>query len=381
MNKHFANKHLPLEEQDRTRVLFFFFLLLPFSALFPHAHLAAALWLFLILFVGAMTVSGKALLRLPRTSFPFCALLLLTAAGAVNATRATLLAVFLRLSFFLPALFWRRREDFCRILAFLGALLGALALLQLWLGRGAVGYDDARLFATLARASFPFGNPNLLAAFLLPCALLALDRAACASRGRWLYLGFAALALCGIGATFSRGAMLAAFVGCLWLLMRRYGVFLPVLTLFSILPWACLLLPESLLSRIASLGSVDSSASYRLSLWKSVSRLSPCTLLFGVGEGKEALLSLLSPVLLAGLSRVEHTHSLYLHLLLGEGVFALLLFLWCAYLALRRAPQGVAAALLSLLVFGIFDDPLYAGQTEVLFWFLLGFSQSVAPSS
>ncbi len=376
MNQVFVNKYLPLKEQDSKRVLFFFFLFLPFSALLPHAHLVSALWVLLFLCAGYLCGAWQPYEA--RAMFPFCAFLALTAAGAITAPLPTALSVLLRLSFFLPALFPHWREDLCRILSILGALLGALALLQILLGRGATGYSDTRLFGALARASFPFGNPNLLAAFLLPSVPLALGVAERAGRRRWLYIVCAALSLCGVAATFSRGAILALFVGCLWLFIRRYGILRPPLTLLAFFPWALLLLPEALLSRIGSLGGIDSSASYRLSLWKSVLRLPPRALLFGAGEGREALLSLLSPVLLSGLSHVEHAHSLFLHILLSEGLFALLLFLWLAWLALRRAPREVAAALLSLLIFGIFDDPLYCGQTEVLFWFLLGLSQKGA---
>ena len=40
-----------------------------------------------------------------------------------------------------------------------------------------------------------------------------------------------------------------------------------------------------------------------------------------------------------------------------------------AYMLTHENPR---AALLSLLFFGIFDDPLYYGQTEALFWLTLG---------
>lgn len=373
MNQYFVNKSLPYKEQDSKRVLFLFFLCLPFSALLSHAHLASALWVLLFLCAGCFR--GVWQPYEARATLPFCAFLALTAAGAITAPLPTALSALLRLSFFLPGMFAHRRENFCRIFALLGGILGLLALLQVALGRGATGYSDTRLFGALARASFPFGNPNLLAAFLLPTVPLALGAAERTGRRRWLYLACALLSLGGVAATFSRGAILALFIGCFWLYARRLGVFRPLATVLAFSPWARLLLPRSLLFRIGSLGQIDSSASYRLSLWKSVLRLSPRTLLFGVGEGREALLSLLSPVLLAGLSHVEHTHSLFLHILLSEGLFAFLLFLWCAALALVRAPRELAAALLSLLVFGIFDDPLYCGQTEVLFWFLLGLSQ------
>ena len=85
------------------------------------------------------------------------------------------------------------------------------------------------------------------------------------------------------------------------------------------------------------------------------------------------MLSALLPVLAAGLLQIEHTHSLFLHFLVADGIFGLLLFLFlCGRALLFGKGRGARAALLSLLIFGIFDDPLYSGQTEVIFWLTLG---------
>ena len=96
-------------------------------------------------------------------------------------------------------------------------------------------------------------------------------------------------------------------------------------------------------------------------------------LLFGVGEGKTALLSLLSPHMSAGLEKIEHTHSLFFHVLCAEGIVGLLLFSAFLYMRLKKRCKGRAAidgALLSLVIYGIFDDTLYSGQIGVLFWML-----------
>ena len=138
-------------------------------------------------------------------------------------------------------------------------------------------------------------------------------------------------------------------------------------------PLLSLLLPQSLSARLASVVSPDSSVLYRFSLWRSIFRLSPLRLLFGTGEGKAAMMALLSPVLASGLLHVEHTHSLFLHFLLADGVVGVLLFLCFCVLSFKKSRQrGAIAAALALLFYGIFDDPLYAGQTEVIFWLSFG---------
>jgi O-antigen ligase len=162
-------------------------------------------------------------------------------------------------------------------------------------------------------------------------------------------------------------------VGVLWLLWERLGISDLLTGGLLLFPAATLLLPRTLAARLRSLLLVDSSVFYRFSLWESVFRVPFPFLLFGVGEGKRAMLALLSPVLAAGLSHVEHTHSLFLHLLVAGGLVGLFLFLLCILTALcGKGRRECRAALLALLLFGLFDDPLYSGQTEVIFWLVLG---------
>ena len=179
--------------------------------------------------------------------------------------------------------------------------------------------------------------------------------------------------LTGIAATYSRGALIALLFAAFLLFACRFGLYPTLFTLLALLPLLLLLLPSTVTARLLSVLSPDTSVFYRFSLWKSIFRLPPRALLFGVGEGKRAMLSALEGVLAGGLLHVEHTHSLFLHILLAEGLIGLLLFLLlCGRALLSNKRLGARAALLSLLIFGIFDDPLYSGQTEVLFWLTLG---------
>ena len=304
----------------------------------------------------------------------FSLFLALSLSGVIlpEARREALLALSLRLAFFLPLFFEKEKENFCRILSLLGGAIGTHALLSLLWGGGTTAYGDPNLFADLSRAVGLFRNPNATAAFLLPTSLLALD-GLLFKRERLLYAIAFGGSLLGIAATYSRGALLAIFASSLLLLSRRFGPIRVAATLLSVLPLLLLLTPPSLLSRLSSVLTPDTSISYRFSLWKSLLRLPRRLLVFGVGEGKNAMLSALDGHLAAGLLQIEHTHSLFLHILLASGMLGAVLFLCLCLRALfGRAPLGARAALFSLLLFGIFDDPLYLGQTEVLFWFSLG---------
>jgi O-antigen ligase len=124
--------------------------------------------------------------------------------------------------------------------------------------------------------------------------------------------------------------------------------------------------------------SADSSVGYRFSLWHSAWRTAREHLLFGIGEGRAALHAAIAPYAYAGLEALEHTHSLYLHLLLSVGPLGCLPFLFLLVRRLchiKRFP-ATTAALISLLIFGLFDDPFYVPSVAVLFFFLLGCGQT-----
>ena len=364
-NRYFDNNYLHFSKQDRffSILLALFILALPFTALLPHGRVFLLLSLFLFLYAAWRT--GY---RLPPPDAEKTLLSCFFATVAAGLFKAgaflpTVCALSWLFAALLSSLLRVREAQISRLLTLLGACLGGVALWETACGKAAALWSDASRFGALNRAALPFGNPNLLGAFLAPCAVLALGELFRA-RTKLLPSLCLALSLSGLMLTYSRGAWLGFLAGAL-------------LVLFPILrrktPKALALLPfSSVLKRFASILSPDSSVCYRFSLWRSVGRVSPPRLLCGVGEGKEALYALLSPYMAAGLEKVEHTHSLYLHLLTAEGLLGLAFFLAFLFLFFKRhRASAISGALLSLLVFGIFDDPLYSGQIGVLFWLLV----------
>ncbi len=253
-----------------------------------------------------------------------------------------------------------------------GGAVALFALLEYALGGGSTAFADVSRFGALARAGGVFGNPNLLAAYLLPLFAIALTAWEESSEKTFVFPILVLFLGAGITVSYSRGAWA---VMLLWLgafALRRFGFFRPFLLFLAALPLLSLLLPEAVTARFLSFFSPDSSVGYRFSLWKSIFRLPFSRLLFGVGEGKAALFSALSPYMASGLERVEHTHSLFLHLLTANGVVGTVFFLLFLFFGLSGQTKAVRRGLFSLLLFGLFDDPLYGGQSEVLFWLLTG---------
>lgn len=379
-----VNISLHSSKQDRfvSLLLAVFLFFLPFTAFFPHARLLLVCLLFLLLAASLFCVTPPAYSSFPyetkrekkrRTRlflsdlfFLFYVLFLLSGvvykAALFPAIMSSLLCFYRVVS----------RRVTLPVLPLLwgGGAAAATAILEYALGKAGTAFVDSSRFGALARAGAPFGNPNLLAAFLLP--LFALLLALLEDEWDARLAPLALLLLGGITVTFSRGAWAVTLLLLALFFIKRFGVLRPCLLLLASLPLLSLLIPATVTARLVSIVSPDSSVGYRLSLWKSIFRLPFSRFLFGVGEGKTALFSALSPYMAAGLEKVEHTHSLFLHLLTSGGIVGVLLFLLSLSFGFWQRKKGARRALFSILLFGLFDDPLYGGQSEVLFWLFTG---------
>ncbi len=346
-------------------LLAFFILSLPATALLPHGRLITAE---LLIFLFYLSLRKR---KYPRPSSSAAALscffaTVLAALFPSGDMLAVLSALLWVLAAFFPFTSRMKKVILPRALALTGGILGLGAAWEVLSGTALSLWSDAARFGSLARASFPFGNPNLLGAFLAPSAIFAL--AECLSgKGRKKLLFILLFSFSGLGLllTYSRGAWLGFLSGSVLFLWQRCT---PekhktrAACFFPVLPFC---------RRFLSLFSPDSSVSYRFSLWRSIGKVPFKNLFFGAGEGQDALYRLISPYMAAGLEHVEHTHSLYLHFLTAEGVVGLGLFFLFLFLR-RKKEEDIrhTCAFLSLLIYGLFDDPLYSGQIGVLFWIL-----------
>lgn len=385
-----TNLSLHISKQDSfvSLLLAVFVFLLPFSALLPHARLLllSVLLLFLVLmalrpslfpvpaspFVYETEREKRRKRHLLLSDLFFLAYTLCVLSGCVlskaifHAIMSTILCFYRVLTRKIPT-----RPPFYPLLLG-GAATAVTALLEYGLGKADTAFADVSRFGALARAGGVFGNPNLLAAYLLPLFAIALSALDERREETKRLLPLLLLLGGGIAVSYSRGAWAVALLWIGLFVLRRFGFFRPFLLLLAALPLFSVILPQSVTERLLSCFSPDSSVGYRFSLWQSILRLPPTSLLFGVGEGKQALLAALSPYMAAGLEKVEHTHSLFFHLVTANGVMGMAFFLLSLFFGFRERPKGVRRALLSFLLFGMFDDPLYGGQNEVLFWLLTG---------
>jgi O-antigen ligase len=144
------------------------------------------------------------------------------------------------------------RADIYTATVAVGTLSAAVALGQAFVPgfplevlRATASVADA---ASAVRASAFFDNPNTMALLLVLSALFAAERVFTARRAshRWLYAGAAALALAGIGVSFSRAALVGIVVGAVVLgalLIRRMRDRLVFLAALALLLTAVLAIP------------------------------------------------------------------------------------------------------------------------------------------
>ncbi len=237
--------------------------------------------------------------------------------------------------------------------------------------------DVSRFSDIGGRVCAGFGNPNVLAVYLLCTVPLFLGGAADGSNphtARALnLLGFIA----GVGClilTWSRGAWLGIVAATLLFLLsfsrRSAGcVALSLVPLGFLSPY----LPHNIVNRFVSIGSFsESSIRYRLYTWRGVLRMIR-EHAWGIGVGSEAFYAVFPRYAVSGTERVMHAHQLWLQITVELGMGGLTVFLWLLLLLLlcvahgmkvlhgraRAQMLGGATALVGVLVMGFFDYVWY----------------------
>lgn len=233
-----------------------------------------------------------------------------------------------------------------------------------------------------------FDNPNSFANIpvLFSPLMLALV-CFCPKLGQKLLFLFAfALSAACLIMTYTRGAWVAwvCSMGLFVLLVR------PRLT-----PWCiavglfCIpLLPDSVLNRILSIFSGDSSINSRAPIYTAVLRLIRHNALFGVGLGSTTLReAIASGHYYTGNAYFVHGHNLFFQIWGESGLFALISFCFACFFPMQQAmtagsgrptdlPRAVAAGAVSGLfgsvLFGLTDYVWSYPRMMILFWLLFG---------
>ena len=264
--------------------------------------------------------------------------------------------------------------------------------------------DPESPLAKTTRVYSYLGNPNLLAAYLLPAIAFSLA-AIFAWRGFFpkalAVIMFGINTLC-LVLTFSRGGWLGFVVlaiGFAILLFYWISIRLPRFWQVWSLPVLLgslaglfllgILVVEPLRDRVFSMfaGRGDSSNNFRINVWTAVVNMIQAHPIIGIGPGNVAFNKIYPRYMLPRFSALS-AYSIWLEVPVETGLIGLACFLWLlvvtfnqGWLQLRRLRDmasregfwlmGAIASLLGLLAHGTFDTVLYRPEVNTLWWMMI----------
>lgn len=376
-------------------------LMIPFSAFFPHSTIA------LLVFVLISTVSycvklvrGKRIFRLEILDLFvifFSAVMLMSGmitAGGKDSFYSALLSVTLILGYFLTVNLIRTEKWLERCVGALTASLTVVAFMgifEYFLGYAPSGWTDMIYFPEIeGRAVALFENPNVLGWYLaigFPF-LAARTSGAKSAKGRLLgNISSLAVLVCAV-LTFSRAAWVAIIVSTvIYLMINTKKTFKGLLGVVCIIPAIAYVMPKAVLRRFLSIGDVsDSSSYYRVYTWKGTIEAVKDYFWGGAGYGLSPYAEIYPQYAYAGIEAAEHSHSLFLQILFGMGIFGLIIFFAVIVLVaqknfdfLKRSDNKkvitmVSAAFASFaaaLIIGVFDYVWYNYRVFYMFWIVI----------
>ena len=378
--------------------------MIPFCSLFGHPSLA------LTSLVGISAFSyivkllrGKRIFKVKIIDLSILAFMVMILMGGIitvggaESFRSALLSCVLIFGFFCVANLMRTEKwlDRCvNALVFSSVSVAVIGVLEYSLGLATKGWVDLSKFSYIeGRAVSLFDNPNVLAMYLVLTFPLVLAKSSRATLRKEKLLGFfAALSvlLCVIF-TWSRGAWLALIVSALFFLAARTRKTVSVIIAFLItLPVVNFFVPLGIKTRFMSiLDLTDSSIYYRLYTWKGTLDAIKDNFLGGIGYGNEAFSEIYPRYAYSGMEAAEHSHSLFLQILLALGIFGLLIFVVFLFLFAQKnfefmknsddrkttaMSSAAFSGIIGALVMGVFDNVFYNYRILFLFWVVAGIS-------
>jgi O-antigen ligase len=315
-------------------------------------------------------------------------------AGGKSSRDAALVSCAMLVGYFLVVNLLRTEKWLKRCVAALvssATMVAVIAVFEYFFGEENSMWLDTTLFSDIrVRVVSLFDNPNVLSTFLVLIFPFTLVYMLLAKGRNEKFISFlvSLIFVCATVFTWSRGAWIAITACALIFFtihtrktLRIFGV------LIFALPVAPMLLPDNVINRILSIANLsDSSISYRIYTWIGSIRAIKDHWIGGIGYGSEPFKKIYPYYAYAGIEAAEHSHSLYLQVLLCLGIGGLLTLMVLVFLYFQKcseyikAPENnasryyTAAALSSIigaLVMGIFDYIWFNNRVFFVFWLVM----------
>ncbi len=378
--------------------------MVPFCSLLGHPSVA------LTILVGISSFSyivkllrGKRIFKIKIIDLSIIAFMIMIMMGGIitvggsESFRSALLSCILIFGFFCVVNLMRTEKwlDRCvNALVFSSVSVAVIGVLEYSLGLATKGWVDLSKFSYIeGRAVSLFDNPNILAMYLVLTFPLILAKASRARVRKEKILGFLsilAVLLCVIF-TWSRGAWLALIVSTVFFLATRTRKTVSVIiAILLTLPVVNFFIPLGIKTRFMSIVDLtDSSIYYRLYTWKGTLAAIKDNFLGGIGYGNEAFSEIYPSYAYSGMEAAEHSHSMFLQILLALGIFGLLIFGVFLFLFVQKnfeflknnndrkitlMSSAAFSGIIGALVMGAFDNVFYNYRILFLFWVVAGIS-------
>ena len=380
-------------------------LALPYLHLFPHPTVAlSALVLLCIISYSRKVALGKRIFSFEQYDvilLLFSLLILISGIfnGGLRSFESASVLILLTLGY-IPAsnLITNRRLADCAFNAIIIPSIppSVLAIFEYALGIAEFKYMDSSFSGVISgRSTATFGNPNVLAVYLIITVIFSFGYALERRDGwkRAAYLAVFAVNLAALVFTWSRGAWIAVAVALLIFLvmkLRRHAGLLMIV--LALIPYAVFILPEPIMLRITSVFDThDTSSSYRLSIYRSSLNMLRENLFGGVGIGTDAFSNAFLGYAESGVV-APHSHNLFLEIACEAGIFALLLFAILLLVRLRHHASYlpyvknssvcsltsiVGAAVFALILFGMTDYVFYDASMYFMFFTVFGIGSAL----
>lgn len=232
-----------------------------------------------------------------------------------------------------------------------------------------------------------FGNPNILAEYLIMCTPISIALFWNTKKlfKKVIFLVTTLILFITIVLTFSRGGWIGF----------AFGIFVFVILvekklLLSLIPISLIsvfILPQSIVSRIQTIGSLkDSSNAYRVKIWKITLDVIRDHWITGVGFGyipfKQTFETYIRTM------PVYHAHNTFLETIAEVGftgfiIFSIMLFVIYKYgiktikvtedKFIKVVMAGLLASFSSILFHGLVESVLYLPKIIITFWIIVGF--------
>lgn len=254
-------------------------------------------------------------------------------------------------------------------------------------------WTDTDMFEDIeTRVISTFGNPNVLGEYLL--LLIPVSAGYILSKPGKFNKAVSVvitllLSLCMVY-TYSRGNWIGLMAAIVLFFMFYDGriVWLGVLFAFFI----PMLLPQNVINRFMSVGDTgDTSTSYRVYIWMGTIAMLKDYWISGIGLGSDAF-NMIYPFYSYSGIVAPHSHNLYLHIIVENGIMGIIAFLVIVITyyrmvistivsekkdkMLKATITGLSAGMFGYLLQGMFDNVWYNYRIVFMFYIILALTSS-----